>query len=185
LRLPSGFGGKTYDSCAVLRVTDWRRVIPTVATANSGGRPGRDRRPRALNWRQFREAKKPAWLDRSGERQRHNFLLALPGGHHYSRFRSHEAQPCGGLTAAALCRCRSQLLRGMCRRSEGAAFPSHIGQGPRIARLRGRTMPSQALEDFKSPTTRQMREPNEDLIRTVSLYGIQRCGLCEGPIAPQ
>ena len=46
-------------------------------------------------------------------------------------------------------------------------------------------MPSQVLEDFKSPTTRQKREPNEDLTTTVSLYGIQQCGLCEGPIAPQ
>jgi hypothetical protein len=51
------------------------------------------------------------------------------------------------LTACALCRCRcrSQHLRGMCRRSEGAAFPSHIGQGPRIARLRGRRCPAKCL----------------------------------------
>lgn len=64
-----------------------------------------------------------------------------------SRFRSHEAQLCGGLTACALCRCRcrSQHLRGMCRRSEGAAFPSHIGQSPRIARLRGRRCPAKCL----------------------------------------
>jgi len=70
LRLPSGFGGKTYDSCAIPRVTDWRRVIATVATANGGGRPRTALRRHRTNRRQLSVLKQAGAGARGGKDRR-------------------------------------------------------------------------------------------------------------------